>query len=84
MVDADIDEGTLQNIASTTDGLYYRATSDKSLKEIYNEIDKLEKSKLLVNKFNTKAEQYLPLLAIALVALMLEILLRKTLLRKLP
>lgn len=84
MVDADIDEGTLQNIASTTDGLYYRATSGKSLKEIYNEIDKLEKSKLLVSKFNTKAEQYLPLLAIALVALMLEILLRKTLLRKLP
>ncbi len=84
MVDADIDEGTLQNIASTTDGIYYRATSGKSLKEIYHEIDKLEKSKLLVSKFNTKAEKYMPLVLIALIALALELLLRQTLLRKLP
>ncbi len=84
MVDADIDEGTLQNIAQTTDGIYYRATSDKSLKEIYQEIDKLEKSKLLVSKFNTKAEHFMPYLLIALCAFMLEMLLRLTVLRKMP
>lgn len=84
MVDADIDERTLQNIARTTDGLYYRATSEKSLKDIYKEIDSLEKSKLLVSKFNTKGEEFFPFLAGALIALLLEILLRLTLLRKLP
>ncbi len=84
MVDADIDEGTLQNIAQTTEGIYYRATSQKSLKEIYHEIDKLEKTKLLVSKFNTKGEEFFPFLLAALVALVLEIALRLTLLRKLP
>lgn len=84
MVDADIDERTLQNIARTTDGLYYRATSEKSLKDVYKEIDSLEKSKLLVSKFNTKGEEFFPFLAGALIALLLEILLRLTLLRKLP
>lgn len=84
MVDADIDEGTLQNIAQTTDGIYYRATSGKSLKEVYKEIDKLEKSKLLVSKFNSKAEHFMPYLLVAFAALLLEILLRLTLLRKLP
>lgn len=84
MVDADIDEPTLQNIARTTDGIYYRATSEKSLKEIYQEIDKLEKSKLLVSKFNTKGELFFPYLLVACAALLLELLLRHTLLRTIP
>lgn len=84
MVDADIDEPTLQNIAQTTDGIYYRATSDKSLKEIYQEIDKLEKSKLLVSKFNTKGELFFPYMLVAVLALLLEMLMRLTVLRKMP
>jgi len=84
MVDADIDEPTLQNIAQTTDAIYYRATSDQSLKDVYHEIDKLEKSKLLVSKFNTKAEQFMPFLIVALIALVLELLIRLTVIRKLP
>lgn len=84
MMEVDIDEPTLQNIASTTDGKYFRATSLQSLKEIYNEIDKLEKSKLQVNKFNTKGERYMLFLLPALALLMLEMLLRKTLLRRIP
>lgn len=84
MVDADIDEGTLQNIASVTDGKYYRATTDKSLKEVYREIDKLEKSKLLVSKFNSKSEHFMPYVLVALLALILELMLRQTILRKIP
>lgn len=84
MVDADIDEPTLKNIAQTTEANYYRATDDKSLKEVYKEIDKLEKSKLLVNKFNSKNELFMPFLMAACIALFLELLLRHTLLRRIP
>lgn len=84
MMEVDIDEPTLQNIAKTTDAKYFRATSLQSLKEIYSEIDKLEKSKLQVSRFNTKGEMFMMFLFPALVFLMLEMLLRKTLLRRIP
>ena len=44
----EIDEKTLTEIAGTTDGNYFRATSNSKLKEVYEEIDKLEKTKLNV------------------------------------
>lgn len=84
MMDVDIDEPTLRTIASTTNGQYFRATSLQGLKQIYEEIDQLEKSKLQVSRFNTKNELYMMFLLPALLLLMLEMLVRKTLLQRIP
>ena len=48
----EIDEHTLQQIADITDGMYFRATDNNSLRQVYNEIDKLEKSKINVKRNN--------------------------------
>lgn len=80
----EIDENTLQQIAKTADGQYYRATSNSKLKEVYEEIDKLEKTKLNVKDFSRKSEEYMPFALWAMVCLMLEVLLRLTVLRRIP
>ena len=53
-----IDEETLQEISSLTDGQYFRATSNTKLEEIYKEIDALEKSKIEVREFSRKSEEF--------------------------
>tara|TARA_B100001093_G_scaffold520348_1_gene614920 strand:+ start:9478 stop:10467 length:990 start_codon:yes stop_codon:yes gene_type:complete len=58
-VEVKIDEKTLQDIATITDGKYFRATNNNSLKKIYNDIDKLEKSKIEVTEFHKRNEEYL-------------------------
>ena len=78
----EIDTKTLQNIASTSDGNFYRATNNKQLKQIYEDIDKLEKSKLNVKKFSKRYEAFQPFAIAALVLLVLEALLRLTVFRK--
>jgi len=55
-----IDEALLQQIATTTDGIYFRATSNKKLQEIYAQIDELEKSKIDVTIFSQKTEEFKP------------------------
>jgi len=77
----DIDEPLLQNIANQTDGRYFRATSNKQLEEIYREIDQLERSKIDVTEFKRKHEEFFLLAVLALGLLLLEFLLRQTLLR---
>jgi len=71
----DIDEKTLEEIADLTGGKYYRATDEKALKTIYDEIDQLEKSKIEFvdhDNFNEKAEWLiLPALALLLLDLLL-------------
>lgn len=84
MMQVDIDEATLQQISKTTDGAYFRATDNKSLANIYKEIDKLEKTKILVEEYTSKSEEYLPWLFGALILLLCEILLRMTVLRHNP
>lgn len=79
-----IDESLLQEIASMTDGRYFRATSNAKLREIYQEIDQLEKSKIDVTEFRKKKEEYLPLVILAFLLFSLELLLRYTLLRNIP
>lgn len=78
----DIDEEVLQEIANMTGGQYFRATDNESLDKIYKEIDKLEKSKIDVKEFSRKREEYMPLAIIIATLLLLEILLRYTVLRK--
>ena len=80
----EIDENTLQQIAKTADGQYYRATSNSKLKEVYEEIDKLERTKLHVKDFSRKSEEYMPFAVWVLVCLILEVLLRLTVLRRIP
>ncbi len=83
-VPVQIDEPLLREIAAMTDGKYYRATSNNKLREIYASIDKLEKSKIDVTEFKRKNEEYYPLLLPALLILALELILKYTLLRKIP
>ena len=83
-VPVEIDENTLRNIAEITNGKYYRATSKESLSEIYSEIDKLERTKLHARQFSAYNEEYQIFALIALLSLLLEIVLRNTVLRKIP
>jgi len=77
----EIDEKLLQTIANSTGGKYFRATSNQKLDEIYQEIDKLERSKIEVLEFKRLHEEFYPLVAWALALLLLEFLLRRTIFR---
>ncbi|MEN8225729.1 MAG: VWA domain-containing protein [Bacteroidota bacterium] len=79
-----IDEESLKQIAELTDGKYFRATSNRKLKEIYGEIDQLEKSKIDVTEFTRKHEEFLPLALLALALIIFEILLRNTIFKTIP
>jgi len=83
-IPADIDEPTLIKIAQTTGGLYFRATNTAALKEIYREIDQLEKTKLNVQEYSKKYEEYRMFALWAFLIFLLELLLRYTVLRNVP
>jgi Ca-activated chloride channel family protein len=79
-----IDEKLLTQIATETGGKYYRARDNESLKNIYSEIDHLEKSKIEVTAIRRYTEQFYPFALAAALLLFLELLLRWTVLRKFP
>ena len=79
-----IDEGLLQKIAVETGGQYFRARDKQGLKDTYNQIDKLEKSKIDITSFKRSEERFLPFVLAALVFLFIEMLLRFTVFRKYP
>jgi Ca-activated chloride channel family protein len=83
-VPVEIDEQTLRSIASATDGDFYRAKNNKELNQIYKEIDKLEKSKLNVKQYSRRYEAYQTFALIAVIALLLELLMRITVFRRIP
>ena len=83
-IPVEIDTKTLSDIASVTEGDFYRATNTKELRKIYKEIDQLEKSKLNVKKFSKRYEAYQPFALAAVIALLLEVLLRITIFRRIP
>ncbi|MFI5162999.1 MAG: VWA domain-containing protein [Sphingobacteriales bacterium] len=74
----DVDEGTLTKIASTTGGKYFRATDNQALKNIYEQIDALEKAKIAVTQYHKKTELFLPLALAAMVFLSIEFILKNT------
>lgn len=80
----EIDEEVLQKIASTTGGQYFRATNNNKLRDIYQEIDQLEKTRLDVKHFSKKSEEYFPFLLAAMLFLIAEALLRYTFFRTIP
>jgi Ca-activated chloride channel homolog len=83
-VEVQIDEDLLTQVADATDGRYYRAVNNKRLQAIFEEIDKLEKSKIEVTEFKRYTEEYLPFALVALFFFLLEVVLRYTWLRSLP
>jgi Ca-activated chloride channel family protein len=78
------DEETLQKISEKTGGKYYRADNSQKFKAIYAEIDKLEKSEAVINKYTQYQELFPWFISGGLAVLLLEILLGQTLLRRLP
>ena len=83
-IKVDIDEPTLQQIAAITGGSYFRATDNKKLQAIYKEIDQMEKTKINVESYKKKSEEYLPYALLFFAFLIAEILLRNTILRRIP
>lgn len=81
-VDDTVDPTTLQKIANETGGEFYRATSRSALKQVYDEIDKLEKSKLKINNHSIRYEAYQPFALAAVLVLLLEVLLRNTIFKR--
>lgn len=79
-----IDEDLLTQIASITGGQYFRATSNKKLEEIYREIDKLEKSKIDVQQYSRKSEEFLPFALLGALFLIAALFLRTTIFRSIP
>jgi len=84
MVPVEIDENVLKEIAKLTDGEYFRATDNKKLKEIYETIDRLEKTKVEITSYRNAKELYYSWLGGGVILLLLELGLSRTVLRKLP
>lgn len=80
----EIDEDKLRQIASIGDGEYFRATDENVLKNVFAEIDKMEKTKLSVQQFSRREEAYMPWAIAALLLLAIELLIRHTILRNIP
>ena len=84
MVPVEIDEAILKKIADITGGEYFRATNNRALEEIYNKIDKMEKTKIEITSYRNAKELFAGWLGIGFILLLLELLASKTILRKLP
>ena len=80
----EIDENVLRQIAQTANGQYYRATSNSKLREVYEEIDKLERTKLQVKEFSKNQEEFQPFALLLLLCVLLSIVLKQTVLRTIP
>ena len=84
MMDVEIDEKTLTEIASRTGGQYFRATDKQKLKAIYVEINLMEKSKVEITNLTIYHEQWVPLLLLALALLVVEFLFSQIILKRIP
>ncbi len=84
MVPVEIDEEMLTKISGLTDGQYFRATNNRALAEIYEKIDKLEKTKIEITSYKNATEKYHSWLWGGLILLLIELSLSRTILRKLP
>ena len=80
----EIDEKMLRNIASQTGGEYFRATDKKTLEAIYEQINTLEKSRVEIENRTTLHEEYLVFVLWALAALLLEFIINRVVLKRIP
>ncbi len=84
MMPVEIDEALLKKISDLTGGQYFRATNNRALEEIYNKIDKMEKTKIEITSYKNAKELYAGWLEIGFLFLLLELVASRTILRKLP
>ena len=77
-VEVNINDALLQQIADETGGKYFRAESKEKLQQIYDEIDKMERSKIEVNEYKRLHEEFYPFVIIGLVLLVLAFILKNT------
>lgn len=83
-IETKIDEESLKEIADLTNGKYFRAKDEKVLRKVFDEIDKLEKSILDVDNYTYTEENFEPWILLSLCSLALYLLLRYTVLRRIP
>ena len=83
-VNLPIDEKTLKEISTMTDGLYFRAEETEGLKEIYNKIDELEKTKVTMNQYKETTELFQSFAILSLLLAVLGYVLQRTLFRRMP
>jgi Ca-activated chloride channel family protein len=79
-----IDEALLKQIANLTKGEYFRATNNESLREIYQRIDKMEKTKISVTEFKKFEDRFFFFGLVALILLLIDALIKNTILRSIP
>ncbi|MBI3788068.1 MAG: VWA domain-containing protein [Ignavibacteriales bacterium] len=84
LIPVDLDEKTLNAVANMTGGKYFRATDNRTLRAIYKEIDQLERTKIEVTAYKRYSEHFYSWLAGGLLALLMELGLASTVLRKIP
>ena len=84
MMDVEIDEKTLEEIATRTEGLYFRATDKQKLKQIYDQINTLEKSKVEITDLTIYHERFVELLVLAMALLLAEFILDRIILKRIP
>lgn len=84
MIPAEVDEGTLKQIADLTGGKYYRASDNGKLKAIYKEIDQLEKTRIEVRSYRRHAEMFYSFAALAFVLMIVDVGLSRIYLKKIP
>lgn len=78
MVPVEIDEPLMKRMAAETGGKYFRATGNRSLSSIYDDIDKMEKTKVDITSFKHYSELFFPFALLAIVFLLAEMTLRYT------
>ena len=83
-VPVEIDEALLRDISTKTGGKYFRATDNNKLKEIFDQIDKLEKTKINISAYSHKTEKFYLFALIAVLLLFIEWIFRYTILRSIP
>ena len=84
MMDVEIDEKTLEEIATRTEGFYFRATDKQKLKQIYDQINTLEKSKVEITDLTIYHERFVELLVLAMALLLAEFILDRIILKRIP
>jgi Ca-activated chloride channel family protein len=84
MMKVDLDEATLQSVATMTGGQYFRATDNQKLQSIYQEIDQLERTKIEVTAYKKYTELFPAWLMAGFILLAVELVLSNAVLRKVP
>ena len=83
-IPVEIDSKTLTAIAAKTDAEFYRASNTSKLREVYKQIDTLEKTTMNVKTYSKRYEAFFPFMLFSVIFLFMDILLRKTLLKRIP